>query len=457
MLPEIVTPIPGPRSRELASSLSKYENRNVTYLGPRFPVFWEKASEANVWDVGGNRFLVLTSGFAVAAHGHTHPSIRAAIVDQSARLLHAMGDVHPAENKLLLCQKLSQITFERWGLGVGKTTLCNSGFEAVEVAVKPSLLHSGKPGVIGFTGGYHGLGYGALEVIGIRWFREPFQQQLRDFATLIPYPNCYRCPFGRSEGYRLDGSRFPNCASSCLTAIEDQIVQTIRQRPIGCILVEPCQGRGGEVVPPLDFLRMLRQICDAYKILLVFDEIYTGFNRTGRLFASDQFAVFPDLICLGKGLTTGFPLSACVGRAEIMDAWPRSGGEALHTTTFLGNPIWCAAAVSSIHLPLDENVPKRVQKLGRYFRERLAAIKSPLIGNIRGIGLMIGAELAQQSSDSGLAAEIVRRGLREGLIFLGGGPDGSVLSITPPFTLSTDEIDYACDKLYECLRLGSVS
>jgi 4-aminobutyrate aminotransferase-like enzyme len=459
MLPEIVTPIPGPRSRELASSLSKYENRNVTYLAPRFPVFWEKASEANVWDVDGNRFLDLTAGFAVAAHGHTHPSIRAAIVAQSAKLLHAMGDVHPAENKLLLCQKLSQITFERWGLGVGKTTLCNSGFEAVEVAVKTSLLHSGKPGVIGFTGGYHGLGYGALEVIGIRWFREPFQQQLRDFATLIPYPNCYRCPFGRSEGYRLDGSRFPNCASSCLTAIEDQIVQTIRQRPIGCILVEPCQGRGGEVVPPLDFLRMLRQICDAYKILLVFDEIYTGFNRTGSLFASDQFGVYPDLLCLGKGLTTGFPMAACVGRAEIMDAWPRSTGEALHTTTFLGNPMGCAAALASIELHLERGVGKRVQTLGKRLRDQLNNLALPALGHIRGLGLMIGAEIVYQdgSPDPNLALQTVLSALEDGLIFLGGGPNGNVLSFTPPFCIGEDEIDYTCAKIYEYLRLGSVS
>src|ERR1700722_5665257 len=132
MLPEIVTPIPGPRSCSLASSLSKYENRNVTYLASDFPVFWEKASGANVWDVDGNRFLDLTAGFADAANGHNHPPLREAIFDQSAKLLHAMGDVHPAENKLLLCQKLSQITFERWGLGVAKTTLCNSGFEAIE-------------------------------------------------------------------------------------------------------------------------------------------------------------------------------------------------------------------------------------------------------------------------------------------------------------------------------------
>src|ERR1700730_2134951 len=457
MLPELVTQIPGPVSLELASLLARYENRNVTYLDSGFPIFWERAEGVNVWDVDGNRFLDLTAGFAVAAHGHTHSRVHAALSEQSTKLMHAMGDVHPTRSKAQLCAKLSEITFERWQLGSGKTTLCNSGSEAVEVAIKTSLLHSGKSGVIAFSGAYHGLGYGALEVIGIPWFREPFQQQLRDFTTWIPYPYCYRCPFGRTEGYRLDGTRFPNCASSCLESIEKQIVETIRQRLIGCIIVEPCLGRGGEVVPPLDFLRMLRQICDTYKILLVFDEIYTGFNRTGSLFACDQFGVYPDLICLGKGLTTGFPLSACVGRAEIMDAWPRSGGEALHTSTFLGNPMGSAMALASIELHLDENVPKRVQKLGRYFRERLAAIKSPLIGNIRGIGLMIGAELAQQSSDSGLAAEIVRRGLREGLIFLGGGPDGSVLSITPPFTLSTDEIDYACDKLYECLRLGSVS
>src|SRR5215469_11284813 len=451
MLPQIITAIPGQRSLALAATLSKYENRNVTFLAPDFPIFWERASGTNVWDVDGNRFLDLTAGFAVASHGHTHPAVQTAIALQSARLMHAMGDVHPSESKVRLCQKLSEITFERWGLGTGKTTLCNSGFEAVEVAIKTSLLHSGKPGVMAFTGGYHGLGYGALEVMGIRWFREPFQQHLRDFTIWVPYPHCYRCPFGRTEGYRLAGSRFPNCASSCLAAIEDQVVETIRQRPIGCIVVEPCLGRGGEVVPPIDFLRMLRQICDTYKILLVFDEIYTGFNRTGTLFACDQFGVYPDLICLGKGLTTGFPLSACVGRAEIMDAWPRSTGEALHTSTFLGNPMGCAMALASIELHLDQNLPKHVQKLGRYFRDRLAGIKSDKIGNVRGLGLMIGVELVQHGDDSGLAAEVVRRGLNEGLIFLGGGPDGRVLSFTPPFTLSKTEIDYACDKLYECL------
>jgi 4-aminobutyrate aminotransferase-like enzyme len=459
MLPSVHTPIPGPRSRGLAELLKRYENRNVTYLAQGFPIIWQRADGINVWDADENRYIDLTAGFAVAAHGHTHPKIRQAIQDQSGLLFHAMGDVHPAANKALLCAKLSAITFERWNLGLAKTTLGNSGFEAVEVAIKTSLLHSGKPGVIAFRNGYHGLGYGALEVIGIRWFRDPFRSQLRDYVTLVPYPSCFHCPFGRSEGYRLEGARFPNCASSCLESIEDQIVQAIRQREIGCIIVEPCQGRGGEVVPPLDFLRLLRSICDRYKILLIFDEIYTGFNRTGSLFACDQFGVYPDILCLGKGLTTGFPLSACVGRAEIMDAWPKSAGEALHTTTFLGNPIGCAMALASIELHLDPKTGEQVRQIGKYFLQQLRTLSHRSIGQIRGLGLMIGVELVDSNGnpDRGRAAQIVNEALPDGLILLGGGPEGNVLSFTPPFCISREEIDFVTAQLDSYFRLGSPS
>jgi 4-aminobutyrate aminotransferase-like enzyme len=459
MLPHLITSIPGPRSLELASILSKYENRNVTFLTHDFPIFWERSSGTNIWDVDDNIFLDLTAGFAVAAHGHTNSSIQAAMALQSSKLMHAMGDVHPAKNKALLCRKLSEITFERWGLGIGKSTLCNSGFEAVEVAIKTSLLHSGKPGVIAFQGGYHGLGYGALELIGIPWFREPFQQHLRDFTSWIPYPYCFRCPFGRTEGHRLHGSRFPNCATSCLERIEDLIVQAIRQRPIGCLVVEPCLGRGGEVIPPLDFLRMVRKLCDTYKILLVFDEIYTGLNRTGTIFASDQFGVFPDLICIGKGLTTGFPLSACVGRAEVMDSWPKSQGEALHTSTFLGNPIGCAAALASIDLHLDSALGQRVRHLGDYLRKALTEQISSSQGHVRGLGLMTGVEVVLQNGapNTELAAKMIRLALQDGIILLAGGPHGNVLTLTPPFCIEPEELDFACQKIQAYLRLGSVS
>jgi 4-aminobutyrate aminotransferase-like enzyme len=449
MLPSVRPPIPGPKSKELARLLSKYENRNVTYLDEEFPVIWQRAEGVNVWDVDDNCYIDLTAGFAVSAHGHSHPKIRAAIAEQCSLLLHAMGDVHPAANKAPLCAELSAITFERWNLGSAKTTLCNSGFEAVEVAIKTSLLHSAKPGVIAFRNGYHGLGYGALEIIGIPWFREPFRSQLRDYVTLIPYPSCFRCPFGRSEGYRLEGARFPNCALSCLESIEDQIIQAIRQRDIGCIIVEPCQGRGGEIIPPLDFLRLLRSICDRYKILLIFDEIYTGFNRTGSLFACDQFGVYPDLLCVGKGLTTGFPLSACIGRAEIMDAWPKSAGEALHTTTFLGNPIGCAMALASIELHLDPRTAERVREVGRYFMQQLQAVRHPSVGHIRGLGLMIGLELVDSNGnpDGVRATKIAKRALAEGLILLGGGPENNVLSFTPPFCISGEEIDFVVNRV----------
>jgi 4-aminobutyrate aminotransferase-like enzyme len=454
MLPHVCTPVPGPKSRALSGLLSRYENRNVTFLSDTFPIFWQRADGVNVWDVDDNRYLDLTAGFAVTAHGHTHPKIQEAILKQSHLLLHAMGDVHPAASKPLLCEKLSGITFERWDLGLAKTTLCNSGFEAVEVALKTSLLHSGKPGVIAFRNGYHGLGYGTLEVIGIPWFREPFRAQLRDYVTLVPYPSCFRCPFGRTEGYRLEGTRFPNCASSCLESIEDQIAQAIRQREIGCIILEPCQGRGGEIVPPLDFLRLLRSICDRHKILLIFDEIYTGLNRTGSLFACEQFGVYPDILCLGKSLTSGFPLSACIGRAEIMDAWPKSAGEALHTTTFLGNPIGCAMALASIDLHLEPATATRVQQIGRYFLQQLRTLRHQSIGHIRGLGLMIGMELVDLNGnpDGARAAQIMNRALQDGIILLGGGPEGNVLSFTPPFCISEEEVSFVTGRLARYLE-----
>ncbi|MFM8232193.1 MAG: aminotransferase class III-fold pyridoxal phosphate-dependent enzyme, partial [Chthoniobacterales bacterium] len=207
---------------------------------------------------------------------------------------------------------LCELTFGRWNAGRAKVILGNSGSDAIEAALKTSLLHSGKPGVIVFEGAYHGLGYGALEASALEFFRKPFAAQLGRFAVSVPYPYCYRCPFGQRGGFALEGGEFPNCCSTCLAELEKRIRAEITRRQIGAILVEPIQGRAGEIVPPKDFLRLLRRICDEVKILLIADEIYTGFNRTGRLFACDYSDVVPDIICLGKALTSGFPLSACV-------------------------------------------------------------------------------------------------------------------------------------------------
>ena len=413
MLPKLVTEIPGPRSRELATKLRTHESRNVTFIAEDWPVFWERAEGTNVWDADGNRFLDLTSAFGVASLGHTNAAVRAALVAQAGALMHAMGDVHPTAVKTELCARLSALTFERWNLGAGKTILGNSGFEAVEAALKTSLLRTGKSGVIAFAGGYHGLGFGAVAATGLPFFREPFRAQLKDFATFVPFPK----------------------DADALASLRSEIESALARRDVGCILVEPVQGRGGCIVPPREFLPMLRAICDAHKILLIADEIYTGFNRTGALFACEHFLVTPDIICLGKALTGGFPLSACVGRADVMDAWPDSSGEALHTSTFLGNPLGCAMALASLDAHAGPQVAAQVRERGAKLR---AALETLNLGAVRGLGLMLGIELA--NADRAIA--IVKAALRAGLLLLADGPASNVLSLAPPFAIDDAEIAF---------------
>ncbi len=449
MLPELITRVPGPRSLEMAAELRKHESQNITFVGPEWPIFWERAKASNVWDADGNRFLDCTSAFGVASLGHGREEIVKAAQAQSGRLLHVMGDVHPAAAKARLCAELSAITFERWGMGSGKVILGNSGFEAVEAALKTSLLHSGKPGVIAFTGGYHGLGFGALATGGIPFFREPFRPQLKEIATLLPYPGCYHCPYGAREGFRLEGRDFPNCSTSCLTKLRDEIENTVRGRAVGAILVEPMQGRGGCVVPPRDFLRILREVSDTHKVLLIADEIFTGLNRTGALFACEHSGVVPDIICLGKALTGGFPMSACVGRADIMDAWPASGGEALHTSTFLGNPVGCAMAIASLELHRDPSLAKRVRERGAKLKEGLRSIASPRVGDIRGVGLMLGVELVLPNGapDTDGAIALGQQALKDGLLILADSPTSTVLSFSPTFDIADDEIAFVVEWL----------
>ena len=420
--------------------LRRYESRNVTYLAEDFPIFWHRAAGTNVWDVDGNRFLDLTSAFGVSGLGHTHPRIQAALVAQSAELLHAMGDVHPTALKAQLCARLSALTFERWGAGAGKVVLGNSGSDAIEGALKTALLHTGKAGVIAFTGAYHGLGLGALSTAGIPFFREPFRAQLKEFATLLP---------------------FPSGPDSDLKRLHEDIEATIREKAIGSVLVEPIQGRGGCVVPPAEFLPMLREVCDRHGVLLVLDEIYTGFHRTGALFACEESGVVPDLICLGKALTGGFPLSACVGRASVMDAWPLSSGEALHTSTFLGNPLGCAMALASLAEHARPEVAVRVRSRGQHLKAALERITSPHIRQVRGRGLMLGVELikADGTPFTKLAIAIVQHALQDGLLLLADSPTSHVLGITPPFSIDDAEIAFVAGRLQEYLTLlpGSIS
>jgi len=412
-LPEIVTEIPGPESRRLARELRRHESRNVTNVSGQWPVFWERAEGVNVWDVDGNRYLDFTSAFAVAGLGHGRGELVEAMQRQSAMLLHGMGDVHPTRMKVELCARLSETTYERWGAGEGKTVLSNSGFEAVETALKTALLATGRPGVLAFAGGYHGLGYGALLPGGFEKFRTPFAGQLADLTTWLPFPR---------EGDDLAATR-------------ERLAEAERGT-IGAVVVEPIQGRGGIVLPPAGFLALLREWCDGHGALLVFDEIYTGFNRSGALFACEHEGVAPDLICLGKALSGGFPISACVGKAAVMDCWPESTGEALHTSTFLGHPVGCAMALEALQIHQEPATAEAVRCVEEWLGSGLREFKLDGWREVRGRGAMWGAELEDPVEANRIVIEL----LRTGYLLLAGGTMGNVLTFTPPFGIEKPEV-----------------
>lgn len=416
--PALVTPVPGPRSRALAARLARVESRNVTCLAPEPPLFWARARASNVWDVDGNRFVDLGAGLGVTNVGHGHPRVIEAVQRQASTLLHAMGDVHPAPAKVELLEALAA-RFP--GGGPARCVLGSSGSDAVEIAQKTALLATGRPGVVAFEGAYHGLTFGALETTWRPLFRERFAARLRAPVVF---------------------ARFGDVASVEATA-------RTCPAPIGCVLVEPIQGRGGERIPPEGFLRALRALCDREGWLLIADEIYTGFGRTGRLFAVDHEGVVPDLLCAGKGLAGGMPISACVGRAAWMDAWPGSEGEAMHTQTFLGHPPGCAAALASLAVLDEEKLPERAAELGARALARLGAALAgrPGIRDVRGRGLLLAVECEQPAHALAACGEALRRGV----ICLPSGDAGEVVALTPPLTIEPEILDLALDIVAACL------
>jgi len=416
VLPELVTEPPGPRSRALAARLARVESRNVTCLTPEAPIFWERAEGATVHDVDGNRYVDLGAGFGVANVGHAHPRVVAAVRAQAERLLHGMGDVHPPAVKLELLEALCA-RFP--GGGAARGVLGSSGSDAVETALETALLATGRAGVVAFESAYHGLSLGALDATWRGDFRDPFRARLPGATAFARY--------GDADDVERAAAEAPV--------------------PVGAVLVEPVQGRGGERVPPPGFLRELRGICDRRGWLLIADEVYTGFGRTGRQFACQHDEVVPDLLCLGKGLASGMPLSVCLGRAAVMDAWPESRGEALHTQTYLGHPPGCAAGLASLAVLEEEGLVARSERLGARALERLrrATATSDGVREVRGLGLMIGVECDTPRR----ALDATRRCLGRGVLLLPSGDDGRVLSITPPLVIDETAFDFALDVVAE--------
>ncbi len=426
------------KANKTIGQLRRYESRNVTFIEPdgSWPIVWERAKGMRVWDDAGREYLDFTAAFAVAAAGHANPRIVAAGQRQMARLLHAMGDIHPHALKAELARELSRITFQRLAKRTGKTIFCSSGFEAVEAALKTAHLATGRTRIIAFEDAYHGLGYGSLNATWRSDFRSPFRRQIGGFASFLPFPR----------------------AQADLAKLEPRLAAVLRKHKVGAILVEPIQGRGGTNIPPPGFLKLLRNACNKHGALLICDEVYTGFGRTGRWFASEHFGVTPDILCLGKALTGGFPLSACVGSASVMDrAWPQSAGEAIHTSTFLGHPVGCAMALASLRELDSRNLPKRSAEMGRLFLDELRRLAKRLGQarcQARGLGLMVALELFHDdgapAADIALAA--TRRLLDDGFILLPEGDPANILSFTPPLTVGKSHITKLIRSLGQALE-----
>jgi 4-aminobutyrate aminotransferase-like enzyme len=424
LLPQIRTAPPGPLSQarvdELAASecpaLTQRRARRSEQSGASSdPIVWAEARAANVRDVDGNIYVDMSAGFGAASVGHAHPRVVAAIAQQSQRLIHALGDLHPSDVKIQLLSRLAAL----FPAPDARVMLGLSGGDAVEAALKSALLFSGRPGVIAFEGGYHGLSHGPLAACGYSAaFRTPFAAQLNPHVRFAPYPH------------------EPAALAATLAAVSGALERA--DPPIGAVLVEPLLGRGGVVVPPSDFLPALAALCQRHSALLIVDEVMTGLGRTGRMFAFERSGVTPDLLCLGKALGGGMPVSACLGRAEVMAAWGQSRGEALHTGTFFGQPLAAAAALASLDVITDERLAERAEQSGAELMDALRALRSrhPAIRDVRGQGLLIGVEL----TSGALGLRCVHALLERGYIAVPAAADARVVSLTPPLTITRPQL-----------------
>ena len=417
-LPHLVTKVPGPRSRALGERLRAVESRNVTYLGDDFPVFWDSALGANVRDADGNVYLDLTAAFGVALVGHADPEVVEAIEAQAKRLVHGMGDVHPPIAKVDLLEALARLL--PWP--DPRAVLGTSGSEAVEIGLKTARLASGKPGVLAFSGAYHGLTVGALSVTARDTFRRPVAERLFSGVVHLPFPRADEDPALLEQLDRVLDAGTPS-------------------GPIGSVIIEPVQARGGVRAVPRWFA----------------DALMSRVRHHGAVLASTRVGLDPDIVCLGKALGGGMPISACVAPARIMNAWPESDGEALHTSTFLGHPLACAAA-GVVVSRLERGVMDRAESLGRRIIlglvEGLADLIDAGIVEVRGLGLLIGVEIRDRAGAPIPAAgvNVGERLLRLGVLALPAGDSGEVIELSPPVVLSDGQVRCAVDSVVRAIR-----
>jgi 4-aminobutyrate aminotransferase len=431
--PIIKTELPGPKAKEIIEADEKYVT--PSYPRPDYKLVAEKGYGVWIEDADGNVFLDCNAGVAVCSTGHCHPEIVEAITRQTETLIHMCGTDYYYRQMPALGKKLDEIVPIE---GATKTHFANSGAEAVETALKLAMYHTRRQKFISFFGSFHGRTLGALSLTSSKKAqRSGFMRQALDVVH-IPYPNRIRSPFA---GVTDEES----ASKATIDWIENRLFQTTTPpEEVAGIVVEVVQGEGGYVPAPQGFLHELRRICDTHGIMLIVDEVQSGMGRTGKMFALEHHAgVKADIMCLAKGIGSGLPIGVCVARADIMD-WHKGA----HASTFGGNPVCIASALKTIEL-LENGLTENAAVVGEYLQNGLRSLmkKYDCIGDVRGLGLMVGVEFVESKETMQAAPElrdkIEMACFNRGLIILGCG--ANTIRWSPPLILSKENVDVALE------------
>lgn len=438
-LPHLNGPVPGPRARAIIERDTRVVSPSYTRS---YPMVVASGEGAMVEDVDGNRFLDFNAGIAVVAAGHCHPRVVKAIQDQAARLIHMSGTDFYYEEMVALAEKLAEIAP---GAVERRVSFGNSGAEAIEGSLKLARYATGRDKLIAFYGSFHGRTMGALSLTARKATQRARFGPMVPGVSHAPYPYCYRCPFGKEP---------ESCAVECVKFIEDTMLKTVSPaEETAAIVFEPVQGEGGYVVPPRKFFDELRRVAGKHGILLIADEVQSGMGRTGKMWASEHFDLVPDILAVAKGIASGLPLGATVARADLMNWIPGA-----HASTFGGNPVACAAALTTIAL-LQEGLVENAARMGEHMMARLRTWpeRLPCVGDVRGLGLMIGIELVRDQRTKekapALRDRVLSMAFERGVLVLGAGDN--TIRLCPPLVITRDQCEFALDTLEECIRTAS--
>ncbi|MFY9647172.1 MAG: 4-aminobutyrate--2-oxoglutarate transaminase [Terriglobales bacterium] len=420
------------------------QRRNAAVVQAAFhatPVFVAKAEGAVIEDVDGNRFIDLAGGIGCLNTGHRAPAVIDAIRRQLDRFLHTSFNVLPYESYVAVCEKLNALAP---GAGPKKTILVNTGAEAVENAIKIARCYTKRPAIITFEDAFHGRTYMAMAATSKT---HPYKAGFEPFPAevyRIPYAYCYRCSYSKT---------YPSCDVYCARHIEDTFKRVVAAESVAAVIVEPILGEGGFVTPPAEFYPALSAICRKYGILLIADEVQTGFARTGAMFACERLGLTPDLVTMAKSLTGGLPMAAVTGRAEIMDA----PGVGQLGGTFAGNPLACEAALAVIDMIEKDGLCERANVLGERFRKRAAGWQQrwELVGDVRGLGAMqalelVRSKLTRQPADDE-TKQVAQYCYEHGVVTISAGSYSNVIRLLMPLVITDAQMDEAMDVLEAAL------